>query len=210
MGTEGREKSCRTPQRGTHYVPRVQPVSLLRSVSSTTKPRCQPHGTPACENGSSPRYRTLSFRSSRRFCGVGLPGRGSACPTCRNSRVRCHRGPRSCSVATLKWWCAIYGPTGDDVSNSVLNTRYSLTTLSNGFHVQTPDRGGAPPFCGARLASCPNAINRKYIDAWLKDFWVRAGWDEHDSSTWTEAYNKWPRHREVPVTEFCPKAWAKM
>ena len=56
----------------------------------------------------------------------------------------------------------------------------------------------------------PNAINRKYIDAWLKDFWVRAGWDEHDSSTWTEAYNKWPRHREVPVTEFCPKAWAKM
>ena len=56
----------------------------------------------------------------------------------------------------------------------------------------------------------PGAIKQQYIDEWMKDIWVRLGWDEHDKSTWTEEYLKMPRHREVPTEEFCPEAWAKM
>lgn len=56
----------------------------------------------------------------------------------------------------------------------------------------------------------PNAINPEYIKDWMSDFWVRLGWDEHDSKTWREPYLKMPRHREVRCEEFCPEAWAKM
>jgi len=56
----------------------------------------------------------------------------------------------------------------------------------------------------------PGAIKQKYIDEWMKDLWVRLGWDEHDKSTWTEEYVKMPRHREVLASEFCPEAWEKM
>ncbi|ORX40215.1 hypothetical protein BD324DRAFT_616889 [Kockovaella imperatae] len=54
------------------------------------------------------------------------------------------------------------------------------------------------------------AIKQQYIDEWMKDFWVRLGYDEHDKSTWEEEYTKLPRHREVRCEEFCPKAWDKM
>lgn len=56
----------------------------------------------------------------------------------------------------------------------------------------------------------PNAINPKYITAWMADFWVRLGWDEHNPATWEVPYLKMPRHREVRCEEFCPEAWAKM
>jgi len=56
----------------------------------------------------------------------------------------------------------------------------------------------------------PGAIKQKYIDEWMKDLWVRLGWDPEDKSTWKDAYYKMPRHREVPTDEFCPEAWAKM
>jgi len=54
------------------------------------------------------------------------------------------------------------------------------------------------------------AIKEEYIDAWMKDLFVRLGWDENDKSTWDTEYLKMPRHREVPTYEFCPEAWAKM
>ena len=54
------------------------------------------------------------------------------------------------------------------------------------------------------------AIKQKYIDDWMSHLWTRLGWDQNDKSTWTEEYVKMPRHREVPVEEFCPEAWAKM
>lgn len=56
----------------------------------------------------------------------------------------------------------------------------------------------------------PGAIKPKYIQEWMENIWVRLGWDKDDKSTWTEEYLKMPRHREVPTSEFCPEAWAKM
>ncbi|WOO78408.1 uncharacterized protein LOC62_02G001955 [Vanrija pseudolonga] len=55
-----------------------------------------------------------------------------------------------------------------------------------------------------------NAIAPKYLHEWMANLWVRLGYDEHDKSTWKEEYLKMPRHREVPVSEFSPVAWAKM
>ncbi|KZT58321.1 hypothetical protein CALCODRAFT_495048 [Calocera cornea HHB12733] len=56
----------------------------------------------------------------------------------------------------------------------------------------------------------PNAIKPEYLDGWMADCWIRLGFDEHDVSTWTEEYVKLPRHREVPVAEFCPDAYKAM
>jgi hypothetical protein len=56
----------------------------------------------------------------------------------------------------------------------------------------------------------PNAIDPKYIDGWMEDFWVRLGWDKDDKSTWKEEYLKMPRHREVETYKFCPDAWKAM
>ena len=55
-----------------------------------------------------------------------------------------------------------------------------------------------------------NAIDKRYLDEWMSHLWDRLGFDEHDKSTWDVDYVKMPRHREVRVEEFCPKAWAKM
>lgn len=55
-----------------------------------------------------------------------------------------------------------------------------------------------------------NAIDPKFLDEWMDNFWVRLGMDPDDKSTWTEEYVKLPRHREVRCEEFCPTAWAKM
>ena len=56
----------------------------------------------------------------------------------------------------------------------------------------------------------PKSIQPKYIDAWMSDLWVRLGMDPNDKSTWTDEYLKLPRHREAPVQDVCPEAWAKM
>ncbi len=56
----------------------------------------------------------------------------------------------------------------------------------------------------------PNAIDPKYLEEWMEDFWVRLGWDENDKSTWKEEYLKMPRHREVETEKFCPNAWKAM
>lgn len=56
----------------------------------------------------------------------------------------------------------------------------------------------------------PNAINPKYLEQWMENLWTRLGYDPDDKSTWKEEYIKLPRHREVPVYEFCPDAWNKM
>lgn len=34
------------------------------------------------------------------------------------------------------------------------------------------------------------AIDKKILDKWMSDFWVRLGWDEHDKSTWKLDYLK--------------------
>lgn len=56
----------------------------------------------------------------------------------------------------------------------------------------------------------PNAIKQDYIDSWMKDLFVRVGYDEDDKSTWHTEYLHLPRHREVPAEEFCPDAWNKI
>ena len=55
-----------------------------------------------------------------------------------------------------------------------------------------------------------NAIKKEFIDEWMSHLWDRLGWDENDKSTWDLDYLKMPRHKEVPVEQFCPEAWAKM
>ncbi|KAH8901708.1 hypothetical protein GQ53DRAFT_851719 [Thozetella sp. PMI_491] len=56
----------------------------------------------------------------------------------------------------------------------------------------------------------PNAINQKYLQEWMANLWTRLGYNPDDKSSWKESYIKLPRHREVPVYEFCPSAWNKM
>lgn len=53
----------------------------------------------------------------------------------------------------------------------------------------------------------PDAIKPEYIDAWMADFWVRTGYNEHDRSTWKDEYLHLPHQRQVRYEEFCPKAW---
>ncbi|KZT54346.1 hypothetical protein CALCODRAFT_16213 [Calocera cornea HHB12733] len=53
----------------------------------------------------------------------------------------------------------------------------------------------------------PNAIQKKYVDEWMADYWTRMDYDEKDPSTWKEEYVKLPRHRDIPVSEFCPDAY---
>lgn len=55
-----------------------------------------------------------------------------------------------------------------------------------------------------------NAIEPQYIERFMKDFWARLDYDEHDKSTWKEEYVSLTRHREVRMEEFCPKAWGKI
>ncbi|KAJ7105843.1 hypothetical protein C8R44DRAFT_745498 [Mycena epipterygia] len=56
----------------------------------------------------------------------------------------------------------------------------------------------------------PNAIDKKILDKWMSDFWVRLGWDEHDKSTWKLDYLKMPKHHEIPPSDFSPDAWKAM
>ena len=56
----------------------------------------------------------------------------------------------------------------------------------------------------------PGAIKPEYTDTWMKDFWTRIGYDEHDKSTWSSEYLHLPRHREVAAEEFAPDAWNKI
>lgn len=56
----------------------------------------------------------------------------------------------------------------------------------------------------------PGAIKPEYIDAWMADFWVRTGFDEHDKTTWKDEYLHLPHHRQQRHDEFCPEAWGKI
>jgi hypothetical protein len=56
----------------------------------------------------------------------------------------------------------------------------------------------------------PNSMNRKYLDRWMEDLWVRMDMDPEDKSTWRTEYQHLPRHREVPAAEFCSEAWQKI
>ncbi|KAJ7652287.1 hypothetical protein B0H17DRAFT_408733 [Mycena rosella] len=38
-------------------------------------------------------------------------------------------------------------------------------------------------FLEHRWLHIPNAINKKILDKWMSDFWVRLGWDKHDKLT---------------------------
>ncbi|KZT54362.1 hypothetical protein CALCODRAFT_438776 [Calocera cornea HHB12733] len=54
----------------------------------------------------------------------------------------------------------------------------------------------------------PNAINKKYIDAWLNRLWIRLGWDKDAGPRgWEGEYVKFVRHEEVPFQEFAPDAY---
>jgi len=55
----------------------------------------------------------------------------------------------------------------------------------------------------------PGAIKQEYIDRWMKDMYVRIGYDPNDKSTWHSEYLHLPRHREIPAEEFAPDAWNK-
>ena len=55
-----------------------------------------------------------------------------------------------------------------------------------------------------------NGFDKKYIDEWLPDFWIRTGKDEHNKATWNEEYLHVAHHRQVRNEEFCPTAWGKI
>ena len=46
------------------------------------------------------------------------------------------------------------------------------------------------------------------VAEYMKDVWVRLGWDENDKSTWTKESVNMPSHREMRKADFMPKAWA--
>ncbi|OAL53052.1 hypothetical protein IQ07DRAFT_585033 [Pyrenochaeta sp. DS3sAY3a] len=80
-----------------------------------------------------------------------------------------------------------------------LNTEYKYLTPEDEQHFLTKG-----------WLKIPGAIKQEYIDTWIKDLWIRIGYDEHDKSTWKEEYLHLPRHREVRAEEFAPEAWNKI
>jgi hypothetical protein len=57
----------------------------------------------------------------------------------------------------------------------------------------------------------PNAINPEYLDAWVKNFWIRLEADLNNKLTWDHEFLKMLRHREVPNEESYTKtAWGKV
>lgn len=55
-----------------------------------------------------------------------------------------------------------------------------------------------------------SGFDRKYIDEWIPDFWIRTGYNEHDKTTWTDEYVHVAHHRQVRNENFCPKTWGKI
>ncbi|KXH52079.1 hypothetical protein CNYM01_00410 [Colletotrichum nymphaeae SA-01] len=55
-----------------------------------------------------------------------------------------------------------------------------------------------------------NAINPDIIQRWMKDLWVRCGYDAGDKSTWAQEYLHLPFHRQLRYEEFAPKAFDKI
>ncbi|KZS90207.1 hypothetical protein SISNIDRAFT_479583 [Sistotremastrum niveocremeum HHB9708] len=56
----------------------------------------------------------------------------------------------------------------------------------------------------------PAAIPPENIKKFTENVWVRLGYDPNDKSTWVQEKIHMPRHREIPVKEFAPKAWGAM
>ncbi|KAI5117178.1 hypothetical protein M0805_008157 [Coniferiporia weirii] len=53
-----------------------------------------------------------------------------------------------------------------------------------------------------------NAVPLENIKRFSEDVWIRLGYDPQDKSTWEKEKVHMPRHREVVMKEFAPKAWA--
>lgn len=56
----------------------------------------------------------------------------------------------------------------------------------------------------------PGGIPAEQIEKFTENVWVRLGYDPNDKSTWTQEKVHMPRHREIPVKNFAPKAWGAM
>ncbi|KAJ0331700.1 hypothetical protein COL5a_002367 [Colletotrichum fioriniae] len=54
-----------------------------------------------------------------------------------------------------------------------------------------------------------NAIDPDIIDRWMKDLWVRCGYEAGDKSTWAQEYLHLPFHRQLRYEQFAPKAFDK-
>ncbi|KAL3448402.1 hypothetical protein BJX65DRAFT_307262 [Aspergillus insuetus] len=56
----------------------------------------------------------------------------------------------------------------------------------------------------------PNAIDPRYVDAWVADVWARTGYKETDKTTWEYEYLHMPFHRQVRWEYFAPGAFKKI
>lgn len=54
------------------------------------------------------------------------------------------------------------------------------------------------------------AVDEKYMNDWLPDFWIRTGYDANDKATWENEYLFVAHHRQERNEDFCPKAWEKI
>jgi hypothetical protein len=53
-------------------------------------------------------------------------------------------------------------------------------------------------------------FTREQAAEFTADMWTRLGMSPTDKTTWTAETTHMPRHRQVAVSEFAPKAWAAM
>ncbi|KAH8927394.1 hypothetical protein BT69DRAFT_1347375 [Atractiella rhizophila] len=53
-----------------------------------------------------------------------------------------------------------------------------------------------------------SAVPKEHIERWTKDVWIRLNMDPNDKSTWTQEKIHLPAHKQMPMKQFAPKAWA--
>lgn len=62
-------------------------------------------------------------------------------------------------------------------------------------------------FLGHGWLRIPGGIPPENVQVYLSNIWIRLGYDPNDKSTWVEEKVHTPRHRQMPIKEFAPKAW---
>ncbi|THH08763.1 hypothetical protein EW145_g2487 [Phellinidium pouzarii] len=76
----------------------------------------------------------------------------------------------------------------------------------NEYTVLTPDL--RQQFLEKGYVKIENAVPLENIKRFSEDVWIRLGYDPQDKSTWEKEKVHMPRHREVIMKVFAPKAWA--
>jgi len=54
------------------------------------------------------------------------------------------------------------------------------------------------------------AFTAEQAAEWTQHVWTRLGFDPNDKSTWIRERTNMPKHREMQVSQYSPKAWAAL